>query len=144
MLEKILTSNGFKAKAIGNIGLPVLNYIEESLDYSLIEVSSFHLKISNNLYCDVAIILNITEDHLDYHETFEDYLKTKNSIFKKAKVRIGNENNKHDITDVDIFFSSHNLEIEEQNLNAIKSILKSLNLEIDLRNSLENLSLIHI
>ena len=125
MLETILTNKGFKAKAMGNIGLPVLDCIEESLDYSLIEVSSFHLKISNNLYCDVAIILNITEDHLDYHETFEDYLKTKNSIFKKAKVRIGNEDNKHDISDVDIFFSTHNLEIEEQNLNAIKAILKS-------------------
>ena len=70
MLEKILISNGFKAKAIGNIGLPVLDCIEENLDYSLIEVSSFHLKISNNLHCDVATILNITEDHLDYHKTF--------------------------------------------------------------------------
>ena len=140
MLEKILTSNGFKAKAIGNIGLPVLDCIEESLDYSLIEVSSFHLKISNNLHCDVATILNITEDHLDYHETFEDYLKTKNSIFKKAKVKIGNEANKHVITDVDIFFTTQNLEIEEQNLNAINAILKSLNLEIDSRNSLENYS----
>ena len=88
MLEKILTSNGFKAKAMGNIGLPVLDCIEESLDYSLIEVSSFHLKISNNLYCDVAIILNITEDHLDYHETFEDYLKQRIQSLKKQKLEL--------------------------------------------------------
>ena len=138
MLEQILNKNGFKAKAIGNIGLPVLDYIEESLSFSLIEVSSFHLEISNNLKCDIAAILNITEDHLDYHKSFKNYLKTKNSIFTKAKIKIGNEINKNDIFNVDIFFSSKNLGIEEQNLNAVDTILTSLNLNINLENFLGN------
>ena len=138
MLEQILNKNGFKAKAIGNIGLPVLDYIEESLSFSLIEVSSFHLEISNNLKCDIAAILNITEDHLDYHKSFKNYLKTKNSIFTKAKIKIGNEINKNDIFNADIFFSSKNLGIEEQNLNAVDAILTSLNLNINLENFLEN------
>ena len=138
MLEQILNRNGFKAKAIGNIGLPVLDYIEESLSFSLIEVSSFHLEISNNLKCDIAAILNITEDHLDYHKSFKNYLKTKNSIFTKAKIKIGNEINKNDIFNADIFFSSKNLGIEEQNLNAVDAILTSLNLNINLENFLGN------
>ena len=138
MLEQILNKNGFKAKAIGNIGLPVLDYIEESLSFSLIEVSSFHLEISNNLKCDIAAILNITEDHLDYHKSFKNYLKTKNSIFTKAKIKIGNEINKNDIFNADIFFSSKNLGIEEQNLNAVDTILTSLNLNINLENFLGN------
>mgnify|MGYP001282738751 FL=1 len=138
MLEQILNKNGFKAKAIGNIGLPVLDYIEESLSFSLIEVSSFHLEISNNLKCDIAAILNITEDHLDYHKSFKNYLKTKNSIFTKAKIKIGNEINKNDIFNADIFFSSKNLGIEEQNLNAVDAILTSLNLNINLENFFEN------
>ena len=138
MLEQILNKNGFKAKAIGNIGLPVLDYIEESLSFSLIEVSSFHLEISNNLKCDIAAILNITEDHLDYHKSFKNYLKTKNSIFTKAKIKIGNEINKNDIFNADIFFSSKNLGIEEQNLNAVDAILTSLNLNINLENFLGN------
>ena len=138
MLEQILNKNGFKAKAIGNIGLPVLDYIEESLSFSIVEVSSFHLEISNNLKCDIAAILNITEDHLDYHKSFKNYLKTKNSIFTKAKIKIGNEINKNDIFNVDTFFSSKNLGIEEQNLNAVDAILTSLNLNINLENFLGN------
>ena len=140
MLEKVLTENGFKAKAIGNIGLPVLDYIEESLDFSLIEVSSFHLKISNNLKSDVSTILNITEDHLDYHESFEEYFKIKNSIFKNAKIKIANEANKTGIFNADIFFNSNNLDIDEQNLNAIEAILIALNLNINFRESLATYS----
>ena len=140
MLEKALIENGFKARAIGNIGLPVLDYIEESLDFSLIEVSSFHLKISNKLRSDVAIILNITEDHLDYHESFEDYFKIKNSIFNNAKIKIANEVNKAEISNADVFFNSKDLDIDEQNLNAIEAILVALNLSINFRESLANYS----
>ena len=140
MLEKALTENGFKAKAIGNIGLPVLDYIKESLDFSLIEVSSFHLKISDKLKCDVAIILNITEDHLDYHESFEDYFKIKNSIFNNAKIKIANEANKVRISNADVFFNSNDLDIDEQNLNAIEAILVALNLGINFRESLTTYS----
>ena len=62
-----------------------------------LEVSSHALdqnRLDGIQWLNSASILNIGEDHLDYHETFEDYLKTKNSIFKKAKVKIGNEANK--------------------------------------------------
>jgi UDP-N-acetylmuramoylalanine--D-glutamate ligase len=88
----------------------------------------------------VAIILNITEDHLDYHESFEDYFKIKNSIFNNAKIKIANEANKVRISNADVFFNSNDLDIDEQNLNAIEAILVALNLGINFRESLTTYS----
>ena len=49
LLEKFISLKGFSSKAIGNIGNPVLNFVDTHKDYFVIEVSSFHLDISDNL-----------------------------------------------------------------------------------------------
>ena len=69
----------------------------------------------------MSIILNITEDHLDYHESFGEYFKIKNSIFKNAKIKIANEANKAGISKKVIQYSG----------DAIK-IIDKLNFEFDL------------
>ena len=91
LLEHLFLKAGYKAKAAGNIGLPILsmNNINE-LDIIILELSSFQLEISNQLIFDVGMILNITEDHMDRYDSFNDYALSKRSILNQSKNKIIN------------------------------------------------------
>ncbi len=67
--------------AIGNIGTP---YISEKAEYNYlsVEVSSYQLYTIKNFCPHIAIILNITPDHLKWHGSMEAYIKAKGNIFK--------------------------------------------------------------
>ena len=67
----------------GNIGVPVVALIEESTPetWSVLEVSSFQLESTEQFHPNIAVILNITPDHLDRHGTFENYALAKERIF---------------------------------------------------------------
>ncbi len=67
----------------GNIGVPVVGLIDESTDetWSVLEVSSFQLESTDEFHPSIAVILNITPDHLDRHGTFENYALAKERIF---------------------------------------------------------------
>jgi len=67
----------------GNIGVPVVGLIEQSTDdtWSVLEVSSFQLESTEQFHPNVAVILNITPDHLDRHGSFENYARAKERIF---------------------------------------------------------------
>ena len=73
--------------AYGNIGEPLINHVDELSSESLIvlELSSFQLVSSPLLTCDIAIITNISEDHLEWHQSFEKYEKAKLSIVKSSE-----------------------------------------------------------
>lgn len=81
MLTQILEKGGLHAKACGNIGLPMIDFCgmgKESI--AVAEISSFQMETLNSLRPHIAVILNITEDHLNRHYTMENY------IFLKAKL----------------------------------------------------------
>jgi UDP-N-acetylmuramoylalanine--D-glutamate ligase len=80
---EILKEAGFAALVAGNIGLPVVGIIDESRDemWSVLEVSSFQLESTEEFHPAIAVILNITPDHLDRHGTFENYALAKERIF---------------------------------------------------------------
>jgi UDP-N-acetylmuramoylalanine--D-glutamate ligase len=67
----------------GNIGVPVISLIEESTEdsWSVLEVSSFQLESTEEFRPSIAVILNITPDHLDRHGSFENYALAKERIF---------------------------------------------------------------
>ena len=71
-------------EALGNIGFPVLDYMEKNLDIAIIEISSFQLKLIKEIEYDFGILLNIAEDHLDRHANFEEYKELKYSVLKNA------------------------------------------------------------
>jgi len=72
----------------GNIGLPVIALVEESRDdgWSVLEVSSFQLETTEKFRPEIAVILNVTPDHLDRHITFENYVAAKERIFANQTV----------------------------------------------------------
>ncbi len=80
---EILQGAGFLTLVAGNIGVPVVSLIEGSTDstWSVLEVSSFQLESTEQFHPSIAVILNITPDHLDRHGTFENYALAKERIF---------------------------------------------------------------
>ena len=83
LVGEILTAAGLPTLVAGNIGVPVISLVDESTDdsWSVLEVSSFQLESTEQFHPRIAVILNITPDHLDRHGTFENYALAKERIF---------------------------------------------------------------
>jgi UDP-N-acetylmuramoylalanine--D-glutamate ligase len=83
LVGEILKEAGLPTLVGGNIGLPVVSLIDESAEgtWSVLEVSSFQLESTREFHPAIAVILNITPDHLDRHGTFENYALAKERIF---------------------------------------------------------------
>ena len=79
----MLTAGGLPVLVGGNIGVPVIALAEESTDasWNVLEVSSFQLESTVTFRPNIAVILNVTPDHLDRHGTFGQYLAAKERIF---------------------------------------------------------------
>ncbi|WP_066923759.1 UDP-N-acetylmuramoyl-L-alanine--D-glutamate ligase [Murdochiella massiliensis] len=89
LIEWILRHAGKKAIACGNIGLPILSTMREAEEGTLFvtECSSFQLEAVQQFAPHRAAILNITEDHLEWHGSFEAYAKAKAAIAHAQKTR---------------------------------------------------------
>ena len=84
LIYHILKESGKKALLAGNIGLPFTSFpIEKGeYDYIVLEVSSFQLDGISQFCPDIALLLNITPDHLNRYHTFDAYRNSKLRIFK--------------------------------------------------------------
>ena len=82
LLTEYLNSHQIKSIAVGNVGKSPLEIVDEDYEYVVMELSSFQLYYLNNLILFKAIVLNIFEDHLDWHSDFEDYSNSKLKILK--------------------------------------------------------------
>lgn len=86
LIGHVLTSAGRRVQVGGNIGAPVLDL--EPLPQGgiyVVELSSFQIDLTPSLACDVAILLNITPDHLDRHGDMAGYVGVKRRIFDRVK-----------------------------------------------------------
>ncbi len=83
LVGEILQKAGMPTLVGGNIGVPVVALIDQSTDdtWSALEVSSFQLESTDQFHPSIAVILNITPDHLDRHGSFENYARAKERIF---------------------------------------------------------------
>ena len=90
LIGLMMKAAGFNATVCGNIGEPVLQQIRKKVDYYVIELSSFQLETTFSLHSNVAIILNISEDHMDRYATFQDYLCAKQRIYARCQAPIVN------------------------------------------------------
>lgn len=84
LIGGMLKSCGMKPFVGGNIGTPLMDHLMAKGKTNVIvaEISSFQLDLSNKFKPDVALLLNISEDHLDRYESYRDYENSKWSIFK--------------------------------------------------------------
>ena len=85
LVEAMLRSAGFRARAAGNLGAPALDLVGEALDVAVLEVSSFQLEATESFRPRVAVILNLSPDHLDRHGSFESYRAAKATILRQQE-----------------------------------------------------------
>ncbi|HOM30809.1 MAG TPA: UDP-N-acetylmuramoyl-L-alanine--D-glutamate ligase [Acetomicrobium flavidum] len=80
LVHHLLTKLGYNAALAGNFGIPLANFAMKKFDYIVIEVSSFQLHWATHFSFDIAIVTNICPDHIDWHGSFEAYVKAKRRI----------------------------------------------------------------
>lgn len=87
ILTDIINNSGLTALSVGNIGSPLCDNVD-NLDedtYAVTEVSSFQLETIHSFCPDIAVILNITPDHLSRHYNMENYIYLKNRILTNMR-----------------------------------------------------------
>ncbi|MCU4417280.1 UDP-N-acetylmuramoyl-L-alanine--D-glutamate ligase [Acinetobacter bereziniae] len=76
---------GVKVAVGGNLGRPALDLTRDDPDVYILELSSFQLETTTNLNAEVAVVLNMSEDHLDRHGDMAGYHAAKHRIFQGVK-----------------------------------------------------------
>ena len=87
LLGKILEASGFPAFVGGNIGRPLISAVDTVSPDTIVvaELSSFQLEIIQDFRPHVAVLLNLTANHLDRHRSFDDYVRAKAQIFRNQR-----------------------------------------------------------
>ena len=80
----VIAAAGRKTLVGGNIGTPAITFADEATDdtWVVLEISSFQLETIQAFHSQIAVVLNVTPDHLDRHHTFENYISAKARIFE--------------------------------------------------------------
>lgn len=88
MAESMLRAAGLRAIAAGNIGTPILDAIRDPLGYDVIavELSSFQLHWSESLSPLASVCLNVAQDHVDWHGSYDAYLADKAKVYANTRV----------------------------------------------------------
>ncbi|WCR57134.1 UDP-N-acetylmuramoyl-L-alanine--D-glutamate ligase [Rickettsia asembonensis] len=82
LISHILNSNGLDYPVAGNIGVPALE-AKASKDGYILELSSFQLDLVKTFTAKIAVLLNITPDHLDRHQDMTGYIAAKSKLFDR-------------------------------------------------------------
>ena len=84
LIEHILRKAGFSTILAGNIGTPLISFVDKTSDktITIAELSSFQLELVEKFRPNISVFLNLTPDHLDRHHTLESYAAAKARIFE--------------------------------------------------------------
>ncbi len=96
---------GLRVGVGGNLGPPVLNFLAESYDLFVLELSSFQLETTVSLASKTATILNISEDHMDRYASLAEYLQAKQVIYRNCGLAIINRDDSQVWANLDLAHS---------------------------------------
>ncbi len=85
LIHEMLLADGRRSALTGNIGAPLISFVGKGYEFFVIEISSFQIETLRSLHPDAALILNVSPDHLDRYESYEQYLQTKADLGRLAK-----------------------------------------------------------
>ena len=87
LIGEVLSAGGFRTIVGGNIGTPAISLVDQATEesYIVLEVSSFQLETIHTFRPRIAVVLNVTPDHLDRYRTFEAYVNAKARIFENQQ-----------------------------------------------------------
>jgi UDP-N-acetylmuramoylalanine--D-glutamate ligase len=99
MLAAILSAGGRRTMAAGNVGVPLVDAVlmEPPCEVLAVELSSFQLHWSSSLQCVAASVLNIADDHTDWHGSFAAYAADKELILRGDALAVVNLDDKGSI-----------------------------------------------
>ncbi|GAA2040752.1 UDP-N-acetylmuramoyl-L-alanine--D-glutamate ligase [Yaniella flava] len=88
MAESMARAQGLDAVAVGNVGTPILDAIRfpDGFDLLIVELSSFQLHWIHHIEPEASVVLNLAEDHLDWHGGFEHYVADKAKIYENTRI----------------------------------------------------------
>jgi UDP-N-acetylmuramoylalanine--D-glutamate ligase len=83
LIGELLRDAGLKVQVGGNIGKALISLVEDSSDdgWTVVELSSFQLETIKQFHATIAVVLNVTPNHMDRYESFNDYAAAKHRIF---------------------------------------------------------------
>ena len=81
LIGEMVRAGGQKVFVGGNLGTPFIGAVSGEWDWGVLEISSFQLEWVERFRPRIAVLLNVTEDHLDRYKTFDDYRRAKERIF---------------------------------------------------------------
>ena len=82
LIGEMIKANGKEVFLGGNLGTPFVGALAQDWDWGVVEISSFQLEWISQFRPRIAVLLNITEDHLDRYPSFADYGAAKERIFE--------------------------------------------------------------
>lgn len=141
LIDKVLREQGKDAYILGNIGLPIFDKIEDLNENSVVvlELSSHALQYTK-ASTDIAILLNIYEEHLDHYKSFNEYIEAKLNLFKnqgKQGIAISNSDNEnikfklkksdYGITMKGNYLTRNTIELRENNILYNKNKILDIN-----------------
>ena len=85
LIGLMAADTGKKVAVGGNLGRPALDLTKDNPELYILELSSFQLETTSNLNAEVAVVLNMSEDHLDRHGDMMGYHTAKHRIFQGVK-----------------------------------------------------------
>lgn len=85
LIGEIFTANGTKVFVGGNLGAPLIGFAADRWEWGVAEISSFQLEWVEAFRPKIAVLLNLTEDHLDRYADFAAYCRAKERIFAAQK-----------------------------------------------------------
>ncbi|SFF61071.1 UDP-N-acetylmuramoylalanine--D-glutamate ligase [Fontimonas thermophila] len=90
LVGEMARTAGLRVAVGGNLGTPALDLLGDDVECYVLELSSFQLESTRSLRCRAAVILNLSQDHLDRHGTMERYGAIKARIFNGCHTAIAN------------------------------------------------------
>lgn len=81
-LTSFILSKKFNAPYCGNIGISPMEYLDKSVDYYVVETSSYQLYYSKSFAPKIGVFCNLTPDHILWHKTLENYFEAKANMFR--------------------------------------------------------------
>jgi len=92
LLGEMVQMSGLNVEVGGNLGIPVLDLLEEPApDFYVLELSSFQLETTHSLNAAATTLLNLSEDHMDRYTGLDDYLSAKKRVFNGDGVVVLNK-----------------------------------------------------
>lgn len=103
LLGEMMKADGIVAAVGGNLGPPALDLLDPSVQFYVLELSSYQLETEQSLKPLAAAVLNLSEDHLDRYPSYAEYIQAKLHIYQSARYCVSNlddETTRHDAGDI--------------------------------------------